>query len=100
MGEKQSSSSDPAADQLKEEQDYLRQESLKKDKRIRNLLEEVDKKNMELQKLGDQNKELLQQIDCLNKSKVELAVNADKTINQLRKYLLEYQQAFSKVSQR
>jgi len=98
--EKRSSSSDPAAEQLKEEQDYLKEESLKKDKRIRNLLEEVDQKNMELQRMKNENEKLLQQIDGLNKTKMELAVNADKTINQLRKYLLEYQQAFSKASQR
>merc|ERR1711997_571196 len=54
---KQSQSGSPALEQLKEEQEYLRQESLKKDQRIRSLLNDVDQKNMELQKMGDKNRE-------------------------------------------
>ena len=89
----------PDVEQLKQEQELLREESLKKDQRIRTLMEEVTQKNMHIRELTDKNEKLLAQVENINKSKVALAVNADQTINELRKYLMEYQQAFQKASQ-
>jgi len=107
------SKTDKELEKVKMSKLFLEEELQRKNERIEDLetqndrlmkevkyLHELSQKNDRVQALESQNAALLQQLQNIHDSKMVLAENANKTIDELRSYLLEYQNAvINKINQ-
>lgn len=72
-------------DDLEEQNDRLKKEIQR--------LQQLNQQNDRVKDLESENNRLLTELQTLNDSKLKLAVTANNTIDELRKYLIEYQNA-------
>eukprot|EP01084_Bolivina_argentea_P091715 165075_1 len=103
-----SSQTEQELDKVQARRTFLESEVVNKNERIQDLEQQNDrllkevrylqqlnqqKDNNRITELEQQNSRLLHELHAINDSKVQLAHNANKTIDELRQYLIQYQQA-------